>query len=77
MTLITEFAAISLALGALGISPYLSVPVAAFGLTLMVVKGSYQIFVTEPFYLNIAMVKRIVHAVLTPDENASIGLHGC
>jgi Mn2+/Fe2+ NRAMP family transporter len=41
LTLITEFAAISLALSALGISPYLSVPVAAFGLTLMVVTGSY------------------------------------
>ena len=41
LTLITEFAAISLALSALGISPYLSVPVAALGLTLMVVTGSY------------------------------------
>jgi len=41
LTLITEFAAISLALGALGISPYISVPVSATGLTLMVVTGSY------------------------------------
>ena len=41
LTLITEFAAISLALSALGISPYLSVPVAAVGLILMVVTGSY------------------------------------
>jgi Mn2+/Fe2+ NRAMP family transporter len=41
LTLVTEFAAISLALSALGISPYLSVPVAALGLTLMVVTGSY------------------------------------
>jgi len=41
LTLITEFAAISLALGALGISPYISVPVSALGLTLMVVTGSY------------------------------------
>jgi Natural resistance-associated macrophage protein len=41
LTLITEFAAISLALGALGISPYISVPVSAVGLTLMVVTGSY------------------------------------
>jgi Mn2+/Fe2+ NRAMP family transporter len=41
LTLITEFAAISLALSALGVSPYLSVPVSALGLTLMVVTGSY------------------------------------
>jgi Natural resistance-associated macrophage protein len=40
LTLITEFAAISLALSALGISPYLSVPIAALGLTLMVVTGT-------------------------------------
>jgi Mn2+/Fe2+ NRAMP family transporter len=41
LTLITEFAAISLALRALGISPYISVPVSAVGLTLMVATGSY------------------------------------
>jgi Mn2+/Fe2+ NRAMP family transporter len=41
LTLITEFAAISLALSALGVSPWISVPVAAAGLTLMVVTGSY------------------------------------
>jgi Mn2+/Fe2+ NRAMP family transporter len=41
LTLITEFAAISLSLSALGISPYISVPVSAVGLTLMVVTGSY------------------------------------
>jgi Mn2+/Fe2+ NRAMP family transporter len=41
LTLITEFAAISLALSALGVSPWISVPVSAVGLTLMVVTGSY------------------------------------
>src|SRR5271156_185478 len=41
LTLITEFAAISLALSALGVSPYVSVPVSALGLTLIVVTGSY------------------------------------
>jgi Mn2+/Fe2+ NRAMP family transporter len=41
LTLITEFAAISLAMSAMGVSPYVSVPVAALGLTLMVVTGSY------------------------------------
>lgn len=41
LTLITEFAAISLALSALGVSPRISVPASALGLTLMVVTGSY------------------------------------
>jgi Mn2+/Fe2+ NRAMP family transporter len=41
LTLITEFAAISLALNALGVSPLIAVPVSAIGLILMVVTGSY------------------------------------
>lgn len=41
LTLITEFAAISLALSAMGVSPYISVPVSAVGLVLMVATGSY------------------------------------
>ena len=41
LTLITEFASIPLALSALGISPSISVPVSAVGLTMLVVTGSY------------------------------------
>ncbi len=41
LTLMTEFAAISLALSALGVSSWISVPVSAVGLTLIVVTGSY------------------------------------
>jgi len=41
LTLVTEFAAIALAVGHLGISPYLGVPIAAVGLIIMVVTGSY------------------------------------
>jgi Mn2+/Fe2+ NRAMP family transporter len=41
LTLITEFAAISLALSALGVSPFISVPVSAVGLIILVVTGSY------------------------------------
>jgi Mn2+/Fe2+ NRAMP family transporter len=41
LTLITEFAAISLALSHLGVSPYIAVPVAAIGLVSLVVTGSY------------------------------------
>ena len=42
LTLVTEFAAISLAVSHMGISPYLGVPVAAAGLVLMVLTGSYR-----------------------------------
>ena len=41
LTLITEFAAISLALNSMGVSPLIAVPVSAIGLILMVVTGSY------------------------------------
>jgi len=41
LTLITEFAAISLALSAMGVSPSISVPLSAGGLILMVITGSY------------------------------------
>ena len=42
LTLVTEFAAIALALQHLNISPVLGVPVAACGLTLLVLTGSYR-----------------------------------
>ena len=41
LTLVTEFAAISLALSAMGVSPTISVPISAVGLVLMVITGSY------------------------------------
>ncbi len=41
LTLVTEFAAVALSLSQLGISPYISVPVAAVGLTLLVSTGKY------------------------------------
>jgi Mn2+/Fe2+ NRAMP family transporter len=41
LTLITEFAAISLALSKMGVSPYIGVPVAAVALVAMVLTGSY------------------------------------
>jgi NRAMP (natural resistance-associated macrophage protein)-like metal ion transporter len=41
LTLVTEFAAIALAVKHLGISPYLGVPIAAVGLIVMVITGSY------------------------------------
>jgi Mn2+/Fe2+ NRAMP family transporter len=41
MTLVTEFAAISLAFSKVGLSPYVSVPIAAAALITMVITGSY------------------------------------
>jgi Mn2+/Fe2+ NRAMP family transporter len=41
LTLITEFAAISLALSKMGISPYIGVPCTALGLMVLVLTGSY------------------------------------
>jgi Mn2+/Fe2+ NRAMP family transporter len=42
LTLVTEFAAIALALNAMGVSTYLGVPISALGLTLLVSTGSYR-----------------------------------
>src|ERR1700720_4000541 len=42
LTLVTEFAAIALALGKLGVNPMLGVPVAAVALTALVLTGSYR-----------------------------------
>lgn len=41
LTLVTEFAAISLGLSALGISPYIAVPLSAIGLVILVSTGKY------------------------------------
>jgi len=42
LTLVTEFAAIALALAKLGVDPRLGVPVSAIGLTALVLTGSYR-----------------------------------
>src|ERR1700681_585893 len=42
LTLVTEFAAIALALGKLGVNPVFGVPVAAIALTALVLTGSYR-----------------------------------
>lgn len=41
LTLVTEFAAISLSFSHMGLTPYLAVPIAAVGLILLVTTGSY------------------------------------
>src|SRR3984885_11254269 len=42
LTIVTEFIGVSLALGFLGVSPYISVPVAALGLVAMTASGSFR-----------------------------------
>jgi NRAMP (natural resistance-associated macrophage protein)-like metal ion transporter len=42
LTIVTEFIGVSLALGFLGVSPYISVPVAALGLVAMTATGSFR-----------------------------------
>lgn len=42
LTMVTEFAAINLALSMMGVSPYVAVPVAAVALITLVVTGSYR-----------------------------------
>ena len=42
LTIVTEFIGISLALGYFGVSPYISVPVAAIGLVAMTASGSFR-----------------------------------
>lgn len=41
LTLVTEFAAIDLAMSALGVAPWIAVPLAAVGLTVLVLSGGY------------------------------------
>jgi Mn2+/Fe2+ NRAMP family transporter len=41
LTLVTEFAAIALAVDHMGVSPYLGVPLAGAGLILLVLSGGY------------------------------------
>jgi NRAMP (natural resistance-associated macrophage protein)-like metal ion transporter len=42
LTIVTEFIGVSLALGFFGVSPYISVPVAALGLVAMTASGSFR-----------------------------------
>jgi Mn2+/Fe2+ NRAMP family transporter len=63
LTLITEFAAISLALSAMGVSPYISVPVSALGLTLMVATGSYLILMTLMLGYHVLDLAGVLHKI--------------
>jgi Mn2+/Fe2+ NRAMP family transporter len=72
LTLITEFAAISMALRAMGVSPYLSVPISALALTLMVVSGSYLRWERTVIVLCLLDLTWFVLAYLVHPEWASV-----
>ncbi len=65
LTLVTEFAAINLALSKVGIPGYVSVPIAAVGLILMVVTGSYLRWERMSVALCFVNVGWIAFALLT------------
>ena len=64
LTLVTEFAAISLALSKMGLSPYLAVPAAAIGLMALVLTGSYLRWERIVLFLCLLDVTWFVLAVL-------------
>ena len=72
LTLITEFAAISLAFNSIGISPYIAVPLSAVGLILMVVTGSYLRWERIAIILSLGDVIWIVFALLTHPHVGSV-----
>jgi NRAMP (natural resistance-associated macrophage protein)-like metal ion transporter len=84
LTLVTEFAAIALVLGKLGIDPRLGVPLAAVTLTALVLTGSYRrwerivvfLCLLDVAWLAVAWrvhpaVREIVHSTLVPALPAS------
>src|SRR6202789_911636 len=75
LTLITEFAAISMALRALGVSPFISVPVSALGLTLMVVTGSYLRWERIVIVLCLMDLSWFVLAFRAPPSGAPVHTH--
>ncbi len=71
LTLVTEFAAIALAMSRLNVSPYLAVPIAALGLTLMVSSASYRSWERVTIFL---CVLNIVWLLLAVHVGPSIGI---
>jgi len=65
LTLVTEFAAVPLALSQVGISPYISVPLAAVGLITMVITGSYLRWERIAIFLCLLDLAWVVLALLS------------
>ncbi len=63
LTMVTEFAAINLAMSKLGVSPYIAVPAVACGLILMVITASYRRWERITIFLCLLDVAWLVYAV--------------
>jgi Mn2+/Fe2+ NRAMP family transporter len=72
LTLVTEFAAVALSLSQLGISPYISVPVAAVGLTLLVSTGKYLRWERITLFLCLLDISWLALALLTHPNGAQV-----
>ena len=78
LTLVTEFAAIALAVSHMGVSPYLGVPLAAVGLIAMVITGSYLRWERIAVFLCLLDLGWIVMALeLRPALRRADARHAC
>ncbi len=75
LTIVTEFIGVSLALGYFGISPYISVPIAAVGLIAITTSGSFRRW--ERFmFIFVAMNFLVIPLVILVHPHAGPVLHG-
>ncbi len=72
LTLVTEFAAVALALSQMGVSPYISVPVAAVGLTLLVSTGQYLRWERITLFLCLLDISWLALALLTHPDGSQV-----
>jgi Mn2+/Fe2+ NRAMP family transporter len=69
----TEFAGVAGSMGALGVSKYISVPIAAIGVWLLVVKGNYKIAEKIFLVFSVFLLSYVVSAVLAKPDWGAIG----
>ena len=75
LTIVTEFIGVGLALGYFGISPYISVPIAAIGLIAITASGSFRRW--ERFmFIFVAMNFLVIPLVILVHPHAGPVLHG-
>jgi len=72
LTLVTEFAAVALGLSQLGVSPYIAVPVAAVGLTLLVSTGQYLRWERITLFLCLLNVSWLALALLSHPSGSQV-----
>jgi Mn2+/Fe2+ NRAMP family transporter len=75
LTMVTEFAAINLAMSMLGISPYIAVPVAAAALIIIVVTGSYRRWERMTIFLCLLDLAWVALAIRTGTSAKDVALN--